>query len=135
MRFSATTFIFGLLALFSTLVAAAPILEKRDVFVPPVIAPAEGAVWPKGTEQVVEWDVSSPPAQITNKQGRIVLRSLATERLLLDEPLAEGFDILEGSQPVTVPTNIPVGQYQIVLFGDSGNWGPTFNIVDAPESS
>lgn len=114
MRFSITTFVFTLLALFSTLVAAAPILEKRDVFVPPVLVPAEGAVWPKGTEQVVEWDVSSPPQQITNAKGRIVLRSLATERLLLDKPLAEGFDILDGSKTVTVPTDVAAGQYQIV---------------------
>jgi hypothetical protein len=114
MRFTITAFIFTLLALFSTLVAAAPILEKRDVFVPPIIAPAEGAVWPKGSQQTVSWDVSSPPKQITNTKGRIVLRSVEQERLLLDQPLAEGFDILDGSRSVSVPTDIPAGEYQIV---------------------
>jgi hypothetical protein len=58
-------------------------------------------------------DVSSPPAHITNTIGRIVLRSLATERLLLDNPLAFGFDILLGSMSVTVP-DVPPGLYQAV---------------------
>ena len=58
-------------------------------------------------------DVSSPPAEISNKEGTIVLRSVATGRLDLDNPLATGFDILLGSIDVTVPSVTP-GTYQAV---------------------
>lgn len=87
------TFIFTLLALFSY-VASAPI-SARDVFVPPVLYPRAGTVWKAGETYTVTWyvpspsphhrsdandrffvtirDISNPPAQITNKQGEIVL--------------------------------------------------------------
>ncbi|KAJ2912625.1 hypothetical protein MD484_g7791, partial [Candolleomyces efflorescens] len=130
MRFSITSFIFTILTFFSMLSLAAPISEKRDVFVPPVLEPAAGTIWQKGSNETVVWDVSNPPAQITNKLGRIYLRSVEQEIILLDQPLATGFDILVGQQEVTVPTDLASGEYQVVLFGDSGNWGPVFNIVD-----
>jgi len=127
MRFSLLSV--GLLSAITTLSAAAP-LFKRDVFVPPVLRPTTGDVWPIGSTQTVVWDASNPPAQITNTKGRIVLRSNATGLLLLDSPLAQGFDILLGQYDVVVPA-VDVGYYQIVLFGDSGNWGQTFSIVNA----
>ncbi|RXW20720.1 hypothetical protein EST38_g5138 [Candolleomyces aberdarensis] len=130
MRFSITSFFFTILAIFSTLALAAPISEKRDVFVPPVLEPAAGAIWQKGSTETVVWDVSNPPAQITNQIGTIYLRSVELGIILLDQPLAENFDILIGQKEVTVPTDLPAGEYQAVVFGDSGNWGPVFNIVD-----
>lgn len=105
-------------------------IEARDVFVPPVLKPDSSNTWVIGTTETVVWDVSSPPAQITNKKGRVVLRSVEREILLLDEPLAEGFDILDGSVPVTVP-DVEPGLYQAVVFGNSGNWGEPFEIVAA----
>ncbi|KAF5336132.1 hypothetical protein D9611_006317 [Ephemerocybe angulata] len=130
MRFSIISFICTLLAIFTTVAVAAPILDQRDVYVPPILTPVKGTVWKKGSAQTVTWDASSPPAQITNPKGRIVLRSVEEERLILDKPLAENFDILDGQRSVTTPTDLPAGQYQIVLFGNSGNWGPVFSIVD-----
>ncbi|TFK25643.1 hypothetical protein FA15DRAFT_341249 [Coprinopsis marcescibilis] len=114
------------------LAAPAPVpaesLENRDVFVPPVIEPSENSAWTIGTTQTVTWDVSSPPSQITNKNGHIVLKNCETRRLDLDHPLASNFDILLGSYDVTVPEVTP-GYYQVVLFGNSGNAGPTFRII------
>jgi len=136
MRSSIVSFIFALLAVFATFAAAAPLLQERDVFVPPVLAPGKNAVWPKGTTQTVKWDVSKPPAQITNGKGTIVLRDVKRGVLLLDrKPLAEGFDILLGEKQVVVPTDLPAGKYQCVVFGNSGNWGPVFEIVDAVSRS
>ncbi|KAG5969556.1 hypothetical protein E4U55_002051 [Claviceps digitariae] len=137
--FSPVNFILAFFALFSCLhfTFAAPVdiaarssraVEIRDVFVPPIIEPNADSVWTIGTTQVVTWDVTHPPKQITNRLGRIVLRSEETGLLDLANPLAEGFDILIASQNVTVP-NVKPGTYQIVLFGNSGNWGESFQIV------
>jgi hypothetical protein len=133
--FSVFKFALAFFALVSTsqLSCAAPIPEGiaiRDVYVPPIIEPSASAVWTIGTTQVVTWDTTHPPQQISNKYGRIVLRSEETGRLDYEHPLADGFDILNGCQEVTVP-NVNPGTYQIVLFGDSGNWGQSFQIVAA----
>ena len=50
-----TTTIFSIISLIS-LVATAPVeLEKRDVFVPPVLLPDSTSVWKRGSEQTVKW--------------------------------------------------------------------------------
>ena len=101
-----TTTFFTIVSLFS-LVATAPVmveLEKRDVFVPPVLLPDSRSVWKCGSKQIVKWwvffllpggcesiflllpfyswhildpfiyrNVSNPPKEITNKEGKIVL--------------------------------------------------------------
>ncbi|TFK34052.1 hypothetical protein BDQ12DRAFT_690311 [Crucibulum laeve] len=110
-----------------TLVAGTPLsLDTRDVFVPPVLYPHTGTVWKILARHNVTWDVSNPPAQITNRFGAIYLRK---DGLIdLDHPLAEGFDILLGRIEVEVPKVKPRNDYQIVLFGDSGNWSGTFTI-------
>ncbi|TFK39037.1 hypothetical protein BDQ12DRAFT_650706 [Crucibulum laeve] len=124
MKFSLTTFLFTILSLFS-IVSALPVV-RRDVFVPPLITPAEGAVWKIGSTQTVTWDASNPPAQITNPQGTLYFRK--DELIQLDNPLATGFDILLGRLNVVVPEITP-GVYQLVLLGDSGNDGPSFTVV------
>ncbi|KAL1939163.1 hypothetical protein VTO73DRAFT_10204 [Trametes versicolor] len=119
-------------------------LEKRDVFVPPVLYPHAGTVWTKGQRHNVTWDTSSAPVNITNKIGTILLRKgdLATPLVL-----ASGFDILLGRIEVTVPWVIPDSDYSVVralllplslvfvwsltsrtVFGDSGNFSPEFTI-------
>ncbi|KAF6751519.1 hypothetical protein DFP72DRAFT_816414 [Ephemerocybe angulata] len=119
-------------AMVATMVMAVPIasLERRDVFSPPVIRPGAGEVWPKGTWQMVVWNTTNAPEQITNPVGKIVLRSVDKGRLLLDKPLATGFNILDGKYNLTVRNDIDAGQYQVVIMGDSGNWGPTFSVID-----
>ncbi|KAK7694118.1 hypothetical protein QCA50_003694 [Cerrena zonata] len=72
-----TTFAVALFAPLQ-LVTAVPVteasLEKRDVFVPPVLYPHAGTVWTSGQRHNVTWDVSNPPKQITNGKGMILLR-------------------------------------------------------------
>ncbi|MFE5770311.1 hypothetical protein ACFQ7O_18325 [Streptomyces sp. NPDC056485] len=97
----------------------------RDVYVPPVTYPRRGTVWYTGRKYSVRWDASHPPARISNRSGRIMLRHAGRT---LDPALAEGFDIRAGRAEVTVP-DVPPGRYRIVLFGDSGNFSPEFVIT------
>ncbi|ESK95823.1 hypothetical protein Moror_12435 [Moniliophthora roreri MCA 2997] len=117
-----------LLAVVFVLVTSAP-LAKRDVFVPPVLYPHAETVWRVGDLHNVTWDTSNPPAQITNQNGSIVLAK--NGRLLLNNPgyLAKGFPILNGRQEIQVPNVEPGDDYTIVVFGDSGNHGERFTIV------
>jgi len=48
---------------------------------------------------------------------------------MIDNPLACDFSIFEGVAYVMVPYVDPGYDYQIVLFGDSGNFSPTFTIA------
>ncbi|KAJ7643994.1 hypothetical protein FB45DRAFT_285459 [Roridomyces roridus] len=124
---SLTLFFLALVATFS-LVAAAPTPLSRDVFIPPVLSPGKGAVWHVGERYNVTWDVSKPPKQITNREGMIVL---VNKGLMIDleHPLAEKFDIMTGSHEVEVPDVKPGTDYQILVFGDSGNTGEMFEIL------
>ncbi|OSC97236.1 hypothetical protein PYCCODRAFT_1419907 [Trametes coccinea BRFM310] len=114
-----------LLALFAV-VSALP-LAVRDVFVPPVTYPHAGTVWKVGSHHNVTWDTSNAPAQITNKEGRVVLAKGGV--LDYEHPLANGFDILLGRIEVKVPDVEPGSDYTIVLFGDSGNDSAEFTIT------
>ncbi|KAJ7579207.1 hypothetical protein C8J56DRAFT_339443 [Mycena floridula] len=120
-----TTFAFVALAAFFSCVVAAPTLNSRDVFVPPVLTPKQGDVWTVGQNQTVTWDVSGAPARLTNPHGTIMLRK--GDRTL-KVTLASGFDILSGAINVTVPAQPAGDDYAIVLFGDSGNFSPRFSI-------
>ncbi|KAI0766378.1 hypothetical protein BD413DRAFT_152317 [Trametes elegans] len=113
-QLSVFSFLFTLFAF----VSALP-LALRDVFVPPVTSPAEGDIWKIGENYTVTWDTSSAPVNITNKGGL----------LDIENPLAKGFDILQGEVNVTVPDVEPGDDYTVVLFGDSGNNSPQFTIT------
>jgi hypothetical protein len=123
-------FVFALFATLLSLLSSAtavPIdLYPRDVFVPRIIAPTTGDVWTVGSTVTVEWDTSNHPKQITNPQGKVVL--VTNGMLDFDHPIASGFDILLGKHDIIVPSVQP-GVYQIVLFGDSGNFSKNFTIV------
>ncbi|KAH9479168.1 hypothetical protein JR316_0007754 [Psilocybe cubensis] len=123
---SLTTAASLLLVAFTSGVSALPAntLEQRDVFVPPIVEPHAGAVWTSGQRRLVTWDISDRPVNITNKIGRIMLRR---DDLTTPLILAQNFDILQGKIQVTVPLVVE-GDYQLVLFGDSGNFSPTFKI-------
>jgi hypothetical protein len=47
--------------------------------------------------------------------------------------LAEDFDPRGGFVAITVPSLV-VGNYSIVLYGDSGNWSDEFEILGGPTS-
>ncbi|PPQ94692.1 hypothetical protein CVT25_009547 [Psilocybe cyanescens] len=127
MKFTSVTTLASLLFVaLSSNVSALPTntLEQRDVFVPPILDPHAGTVWTSGQRRLVTWDTSNHPVNITNKVGRIFLRMNDLTTPLI---LAQNFDILQGKVQVTVPLVVE-GDYQLVLFGDSGNFSPTFKI-------
>jgi hypothetical protein len=64
-------------------------------------------------------DTKDAPKQITNGVGSIRLRFDNISSPLI---LAKGFNILDGQVEVTVPDLDPRTDYQVVLFGDSGNF-------------
>jgi len=109
------------------------VLQKRDAFVPPITYPTNTTVWNNGEMHNVTWDISQAPVNITDRfGGRIQLRAGG---LTTSVVLADNFDILLGTYPVTVPWVITGDDYQLVLFGDSGNFSPEFTIngVSLPE--
>jgi len=126
-----TSFTKILFTLFVVLLGAAvnalPIIESRDVYVPPILYPHAGTVWKVNNHHNVTWDVSNPPKQITNGIGMIMLRKDGLTTPLI---LADNFNILLGRIEVVVPWVIPGDDYQLVLFGDSGNFSPNFTITD-----
>ncbi|EJD45614.1 hypothetical protein AURDEDRAFT_64482 [Auricularia subglabra TFB-10046 SS5] len=101
---------------------ASPVLEAtRDIFSPTILEPNAATVWQLGGTFDVVWDTSNAPQNISNR-GLILLRNAA--------PLAEGFDLRTGRQPVVVPSNLTPGPaYSIILFGDSGNVSEDFTIA------
>ncbi|KAJ7509549.1 hypothetical protein B0H11DRAFT_1960083 [Mycena galericulata] len=119
---------FNALSLLSAAVIAAvqamP-FTPRDVFTPPVTYPHAGTVWYVGQTHNVTWDTSEAPVNITNKVGMIMLRKddLTTPLILQDN-----FSILLGRIEVKVPWVVDGDDYQLVLFGDSGNFSPLFTI-------
>ncbi|KAL4243041.1 hypothetical protein ABKN59_010919 [Abortiporus biennis] len=125
-----------LLAAFLRFAVATPTtsLNEKDVFVPPVTAPVEGAVWKSvlcipyqsvADRSPISRDTSSAPVNITNSVGFILLRSNGITTPVL---LADNFSILQGQVEVTVPSVLTRDDYSIVLFGDSGNFSPDFTI-------
>ncbi|KAI0062229.1 hypothetical protein BV25DRAFT_660585 [Artomyces pyxidatus] len=124
------TFFFTLAATLFSLAAASPlaVLQKRDVYVPPVLYPHAGTVWKVGEQHNVTWNNTSPPAEITNPKGQIYLRK--GDSTLMNMTLASKFNLADGRTEVTVPDLTPGSDYRIVLFGDSGNWSPEFEITN-----
>ncbi|KAJ7086836.1 hypothetical protein B0H15DRAFT_931375 [Mycena belliarum] len=123
MRFTSTFVSFAL-----AVVAAAVSL---DVFVPPLTGPAAGTVWVSKTQQNVTWDASGAPASISNEALLLLRKGDATAPFIL----AKDFDLRAGSLEIIVPWVLTGSDYSLVLFGDSGNFGPVFTIQsDTPGS-
>ncbi|KAF8159239.1 hypothetical protein B0H34DRAFT_782088 [Crassisporium funariophilum] len=130
MKFTSISTVVSLLFMstFSATSATPMHLESRDVFVPPILYPHQGTVWTRGQHHNVTWDTSSRPVNITNKVGIIMLRKGGLTTPLI---LENRFDILLGRITVTVPWVDNGDDYQLVLFGDSGNFSPMFTINGA----
>ncbi|KAJ7784378.1 hypothetical protein B0H16DRAFT_1492309 [Mycena metata] len=108
--------------------------SRRGVHSPPITKPDASTRWTRGTAAVVTWSTSNMPQEVTNANGTILLGYLeegsSNEHLDVAHPLAEGFNLHDGSCKIQVPVNIPArDNYIIVLIGDSGNQSPTFTIV------
>ncbi|KAJ7103865.1 hypothetical protein C8R44DRAFT_715949 [Mycena epipterygia] len=129
MKFAFSNVLTLLSAAALTAVQATPLtIETRDVFTPPVTYPHAGTVWYVGQTHNVTWDTSDHPVNITNKIGRIMLRK---DGLTTPVILQENFSILLGRIEVKVPWVEDGNDYQLVLFGDSGNFSPLFTINGA----
>jgi len=131
---SFTKLLFALSAVVGATVAAPAARSVQDVYVPPVTYPTAGVEWVIGQSYNVTWDTTNPPKQITNKQGMVVLAKNYSITGL-NTPLAAGFSILDGTVRITVPQVEPDTDYQVVLFGDSGNYSPTFTITNGTSSA
>ncbi|KZW01617.1 hypothetical protein EXIGLDRAFT_598323, partial [Exidia glandulosa HHB12029] len=100
---------------------------KRDVYDPQVLYPHSGTVWYLGATHNVTWNTTDAPTNISNG-AMIYLRK--GNKTITNHTLASGFNLRSGHQEVTVPTDItPGSDYRVVLFGDSGNFGPQFTIT------
>ncbi|KAI0761427.1 hypothetical protein BC629DRAFT_1261947, partial [Irpex lacteus] len=97
----------------------------RDVWTPKLLYPHAGTVWYSGQRHNVTWDLSSKPVNITNNNGFILLRTGNIETPVV---VGHGFKLTSGRVEVTVPDVMTRNDYSLVLFGDSGNFGPTFTI-------
>ncbi|KAJ7124387.1 hypothetical protein C8R44DRAFT_980677 [Mycena epipterygia] len=98
--------------------------QKRDVFVPPILYPHAGTVWFSFQRHNVTWNATGAPATISNE----ALLLLAKGGLEAPFILAKGFDLRAGRFEIEVPYVLADTNYQLVLFGDSGNLSPMFTI-------
>ncbi|KAJ7469856.1 hypothetical protein B0H11DRAFT_2238296 [Mycena galericulata] len=100
-------------------------LAKRDVFVPPILYPHAGTVWYSFQYHNVTWcDTTGAPADISN-EALLLLAKGGVEAPFI---LAKGFDLRLGRVTIQVPYVFAGTDYQLVLFGDSGNLSPVFTI-------
>ncbi|KIY68334.1 hypothetical protein CYLTODRAFT_395607 [Cylindrobasidium torrendii FP15055 ss-10] len=114
------------------------LVEERVVYSPPITFPTAGTVWVAGQEATVTWDTSGIPSDLTNSLGMVVLGYVTddspSEHLMIDTPLAKGFELSDGQVNITIPMVDSRNDYIIVLFGDSGNASPKFAIRGAAEA-
>ncbi|KAJ7245024.1 hypothetical protein B0H12DRAFT_795207 [Mycena haematopus] len=126
-----STLTFFFLAFFAIFVASAPLATplQRDVYSPPVVYPGKGTVWRVGQRYNVTWNLDNAPENITNNKGMIVL---VKNHVMIDlgTPLAQDFDIRVPYHEITVPPVKTGHDYQILVFGDSGNVGQKFTILE-----
>ncbi|KAH9936235.1 uncharacterized protein B0H18DRAFT_1164086 [Fomitopsis serialis] len=140
-----TTVLIFCFAVLIALASAIPV--KRDVWDPRIITPNAQTVWLTGQKYNVTWETDDAPVNITNSIGRVVLGKSGIQNkgkhsawiewsmpvlTATSAPavLAGNFSIRLGSIEITVPDDLEPGfDYDIVLFGDSGNESPLFAIL------
>ncbi|KAI0731969.1 hypothetical protein C8Q72DRAFT_820153 [Fomitopsis betulina] len=112
-------------ALLFALVSSATV-SASAIWNPKILSPDTQTVWVRGQTTEVTWDTSNPPANSTAYTGQVRLAKGGNQGYGL---LASGFHLADGSVEVTVPSDLDAGSdYQIVLFGDSGNVSLEFTI-------
>ncbi|KAM5539514.1 hypothetical protein V8D89_006966 [Ganoderma adspersum] len=98
---------FLLLALAVSALGKPLAFRPRDAISPPITNPTASSVWKAGDRQTVTWDLSGlNGAQPSNPLGKVILGTFINgeEHLMLESPLASGFNILDGNVTLTVPT-------------------------------
>ncbi|TFK71399.1 hypothetical protein BDN72DRAFT_895644 [Pluteus cervinus] len=115
----------GFLAVSSaSVISAQP--QRRDVWNPRVLYPNSQTTWQPKDFHNVTWSLADEPAQITNPIGFITVQQVGgTETIPLI--IQNNFELTAGRVEVQVPWLFP-GQYQLILFGDSGNLSENFTI-------
>jgi len=111
--------------------------QSREVFVPHILTPDEDTVWHAGQMVNVTWDTSDAPSptHIIN-EALIVLHIRPFSDAFEPVTMAANFSLTTGFQEVQVPWSASTNNsYAIVLFGDSGNWSPTFTIINDLEAA
>jgi len=133
--FAFTIFLFSTLSL---LAFSSP-LTLRDVWNPPITSPNEKTVWKVGDKVTVTSDVSNMPpvSQLTQSTGTVLLGFLngKGENLMIDSPLATGFNLTDAQVQFTVPSVTTRNNYIVVVLGDSGNASPQFTIQSVGSAS
>ncbi|EJF66904.1 hypothetical protein DICSQDRAFT_47682 [Dichomitus squalens LYAD-421 SS1] len=107
-------------------------LVPRDVWSPEIFSPNARDVWTAGSTVAVRWDTADPPGEVTSYAGRVLLGRSSVTDVCAEHPLAEGFNLTQGSVKVKVPAVKPSNHYFVVLIGDSGNRSPSFTILGRP---
>jgi len=97
----------------------------EDVFVPHINSPNGSTIWCIGQTETVEWETDNAPVNISNGAAIYLSYPGNFSSAIL---LAKGFNLRSGRHNVVVPANTTPGQYQITLFGDSGDQSQTFSI-------
>ncbi|PFH51694.1 hypothetical protein AMATHDRAFT_141969 [Amanita thiersii Skay4041] len=117
-------------------------LETRDIWSPKILTPNAATVWTVGHVETVtcsceDWthrcifqrDTSDQPASVSNG-GRVLFEPCQYPPSFRFCTQTDEATIMDGSIQITVPQVVP-GTYNIVLFGDSGNLSPPFQVVAA----
>ncbi|KAJ4482949.1 hypothetical protein C8J55DRAFT_488483 [Lentinula edodes] len=122
MKFSASL-LASAFTFFVASVGAAP----STVWDPTITSPIMGTVWVIGTAVNVTWSTADQPSTVSNV-GQIYLAQNQVQLMALSGT----FDLAaaNGFHTVTVPDVVPGDDYEVVLFGDSGNIGPSFVIAE-----
>ncbi|KAJ7589514.1 hypothetical protein C8J56DRAFT_826742 [Mycena floridula] len=120
----------ALLAVSANAAALSLTRAANDVWVPKITSPVTGTVWVIGTRVKVTWSLDDEPANVSNG-GKIFLRKAGQVTSVGD--LTPAFDLkaADGSFELTVPVVTPGSDYEIILFGDSGNISEDFTIAAA----
>ncbi|KAJ7588434.1 hypothetical protein C8J56DRAFT_941609, partial [Mycena floridula] len=84
----------------------------NDVWDPKITSPVPGTIWVIRTRVKVAWSLDDEPANVSNG-GKVVLRKAG--------------QVTSAHGPVVTPGS----DYEIILFGDSGNISEDFTITAA----
>ncbi|KAK0503970.1 hypothetical protein EDD18DRAFT_1131565 [Armillaria luteobubalina] len=128
---------FFLVALFSAFLFAVTIAypaskpQELMVWSPAITSPTSSTNWYTGTFHNVTWETDGMPEEVKNTTGLLLLghQSNGSENLDINHPLANKFLLSQGWVLCTMPNDTePRSDYMVVLFGDSGNTSPPFNV-------
>ncbi|KAF9005423.1 hypothetical protein BDQ17DRAFT_1423919 [Cyathus striatus] len=118
---------------FIPLITPSPVIDSNEllVFNPNITYPYSNVIWHRGSTYNVTWETDKIPTEAAENAGVVLLGHSGnnSENLDIAHPLATDFFLRDGSVLVKAPEDIPGRKdYFVVLFGDSGNKSPEFEI-------